>query len=87
MTVSAETIKEIDALQIPFQDVVDCLSDDAIIHFTATSFSVAETIRVDQNISISSAAAEDRTAFICNGKPIFAIRSAFSFLFKTEVPL
>ena len=82
VTVNDQTPQDIKASHTLFQDVVDCLNPGGIIRFATERFSVNETIRIDKDVSITSTARK-KTSFICNGQPVFDIRSTFPHFHKT----
>ena len=76
VTVNDQTAQDIKASRTSFQDIVDCLTPGGIIQFATERFSVDETIKIHKNVSITSIARK-KTSFICNGQPVFDIRSTF----------
>ena len=82
MTVNGQTAKDIEVSRTSFQDVVDCLNPGGIIRFATERFSVDKTIRIHKDVSITSTA-QKKTSFVCNGQPVFDIRSTFPHFHKT----
>ena len=82
VTVTEETVEDIEASRTSFQDIVDCLNPGGVIRFATERFSVGETIRIDKDVSVTSTAPK-KSSFICNGQSVFDIRSPFDHFHKT----